>query len=111
MMKTLFCSWSSVIALFLFAVAAPSRGAEPAAASSPSIPTVPYPTGSHLQLVRRFFTAADGLPGDEIRSVAAARDGTALAATANGVALLEGERWVKQAGLAEVSALFAPVQG
>jgi hypothetical protein len=61
--------------------------------------------------VRRFFSAADGLPGDDIRAVVAARDGSVVAASANGVAKLDGGHWVKQAGLSEVKALFAPAQG
>ncbi len=71
----------------------------------------PYPTGSHLQLVRRFFTAADGLPGDVIRALTATRDGIVLAANDQGVARLRGERWVKESGPPGAGALFAPAQG
>src|SRR5882672_2990475 len=71
----------------------------------------PYPTGSHLQMVRKFFTSADGLPADEIRAVTVTRDGMALVAMSNGVFRLEGERWVNQSGPTEVRALFAPRQG
>ena len=72
---------------------------------------VPYPTGSHLQLVRSFFTTAQGLPSDDIRAVSVARDGIVLAAAGNGLARLEGERWPRQTGPSGVSALFAPMQG
>src|ERR1043166_3561372 len=82
------------------------RGGEAAGNGTP-----PYPTGSHLQLVRRIFTAADGLPGDGIRAVTASRDGIILAATGNGLARLKDERWVKELGPGGVGALFAPVQG
>src|SRR5437016_3021411 len=71
----------------------------------------PYPTGSHLQLVRKFFTISDGLPGDDVRAVTATRDNAVLVASGNGVARLEGEQWVKEAGPSEVTALFAPAQG
>src|SRR6267154_6096693 len=72
---------------------------------------LPYPTGSHLQMVRRFFTAADGLPGDDIRAITVTRDNVILVASSNGVARLEGERWLIQTGPAEASALFAPGSG
>src|SRR5437870_306083 len=78
--------------------------------TEPSAPT-PFPTGSHLQLVRRFFTIADGLPANDILAVTATREGAALAATGKGLVRLEGERWLKQTGPAEVHALFAPAQG
>src|SRR5205823_564964 len=82
------------------------RGSETNTSASP-----PFPTGSHLQLVRTFFTTANGLPTDEIRAVTATRDGLAIAATAKALARLEGERWVNQTGPAEVTALFAPARG
>src|SRR2546426_9230484 len=40
----------------------------------------PYLTGTHQQLVRRFFTTAEGLPADNIRAVTVTRDGLVLAA-------------------------------
>jgi hypothetical protein len=82
------------------------RGSE----AEPS-PPVPYPTGSHLQLVRRFFTTAEGLPADEVRAVAVTRDGAVLAAAGKELALLQSERWVKQKGPSEISALHAPTEG
>jgi hypothetical protein len=41
----------------------------------------PFPTGSHLQLVREFYSTADGLTGDDIRAIAVARDGSVLVAS------------------------------
>src|SRR5437867_7949274 len=66
---------------------------------------VPYPTGSHLQLVRSFFTSSNGLPADDVRAVTVTRDGIVLAAAGNALARLEGERWSKQTGPSAVSAL------
>src|SRR5207244_13218819 len=72
---------------------------------------VPYPTGSHLQLVRSFFTSSNGLPADDVQAVTVTRDGIVLAAAGDALARLEGERWSKQNGPSGVSALFAPIQG
>src|SRR5262249_49506577 len=72
---------------------------------------LPYLTGSHLQLARRFFTAADGLPGDGIRAVAVTRDGIVLAANDQGGARLQGQRWVRETGPPGAGAMFAPAQG
>jgi hypothetical protein len=69
--------------------------------------TGPFPTGTHPQLVRKFHTMADGLPADEVRAVAATRDGAVFAASAKGLARLHGERWVPEAGPSNVTALFA----
>src|SRR5437867_10558638 len=80
------------------------------AVTEPSAPT-PCPTGSHLQLLRRFFTIADGLPANDILAVTATREGAVLATTGKGLVRLEGERWLEQTGPAEVHALFAPAQG
>jgi hypothetical protein len=74
-------------------------------------PPAPYPTGSHLQLVRQFYTTADGLPGDDIRAVTVTRAGLAMAAGGSAVARLSGERWTKETGPGEVTALFAPARG
>jgi len=71
----------------------------------------PFPTGSHRQLVRDFYTTADGLSADDIRAVAVTRDGIVFAASGSGVARLNGDRWNKEAGPAEVKALLAPAQG
>src|SRR6185503_19552018 len=73
--------------------------------------TAPYPTGKHLQLVRQFYTTADGLPGEDIRAVTVTRKGLVFAASGSGVARLDGERWTKETGPVEVTALFAPAQG
>jgi hypothetical protein len=70
-----------------------------------------FPTGTHLQLVRKFYTAADGLPDDDVRAVTVTRNGTVLVACAKGLTHLDGERWVKEIGPAGVTALFAPAEG
>src|SRR5438552_7600715 len=98
--------WGCSGVILLAVQATELRGSEAEPARS-----VPYPAGSHLQLVRKFFTTADGLPADEIRAVVAARDGIVLAATSKGLARLETERWVTQSGPPEVSALHAPTEG
>jgi ligand-binding sensor domain-containing protein len=54
---------------------------------------------------------ADGLPAEEIRAVAVTRGGIVLAAAGTEVGRLESERWLKQTGPAEVTALFAPAKG
>ena len=71
----------------------------------------PYPTGTHLQLVRQFYGSAHGLPADDIQAVSVTREGIVIAASRNGAARLEGERWVKQAGISGATALFAPREG
>src|SRR6266576_936410 len=71
----------------------------------------PYPTGSHFQLVREFFTTADGLSADDIRAVAVTRDGIVLMSAGKGVERLESRRWVEQTGPSEITALFGPVRG
>src|SRR5438105_5038765 len=71
----------------------------------------PFATGAHLQLVRRFYTAADGLPSENIMAAATTRDGAVLVGTDAGVARLEGETWVRQAGINAASALFGPTAG
>lgn len=71
----------------------------------------PLPTGSHLQLVRTFYTTADGLPGNRVRAVIVTRNGAVLVACENGLSRLDGKRWVAEAGPAGVTALFAPKQG
>jgi hypothetical protein len=98
------CCWFSIL---LLALQTTELQSAETGASGPA----PYPTGSHFQLVREFFTVAGGLPADEIRAVAVTRDGIVLVTAGKGVARLESERWVEQTGPAEVTALFAPVQG
>ena len=71
----------------------------------------PFPTGSHRQLVRNFYSMADGLPADEIRAVAVTREGAVLAAAGEAVARLDNGRWVKETGPTEVAALFTPEKG
>ena len=71
----------------------------------------PFPTGSHLQLVRTFYTTADGLPANRVRALAATRNGAVLAACENGVSRLDGTHWVAESGPVGVTALFAPTQG
>ena len=72
---------------------------------------VPYPTGTHLQLVRDVFNTANGLPANEIRALTVNREGTVLVGVGKGLVRLESERWVIESGPAGVSALFAPEQG
>ena len=72
---------------------------------------IPFPTGAHAQLVRKFYTTADGLPGDEIRAVALTRDGAVLVSAGNGMARLDGGRFEVQTGPANVRALFVPGAG
>jgi hypothetical protein len=81
------------------------------AVSVETIRQAPFVTGSHLQLVRRFYTTADGLPADEIRAVAVTREGVVLAVGKDRVARLEGDRWLQQAELSGISSLFAPRVG
>ena len=71
----------------------------------------PGPAGEHLQLVRTFFTTADGLPADDIRAVAVTRGETVLVADGKTVARKDGDRWTREAGPMGVSALFAPAKG
>ena len=61
-------------------------------AQNPTGPA-PFPTGHHPQLVRQFYTTADGLPGDDIRAVTVTRDGIVFASSGSGLARLDGERW------------------
>ncbi|MCI0332780.1 MAG: hypothetical protein L0228_06115 [Planctomycetes bacterium] len=70
-----------------------------------------FPTGTHLQLVRTFYDTADGLPSQDIRAVTVTRSGAVFVADGYDVARLDGERWVKETGPADVAALFAPTQG
>jgi len=72
---------------------------------------IPYRTGSHLQLVRTFYSAANGLPADPVRAVAVTREGATLAGCGSGLVRLEGERWLRENGPSEVTALFAPRAG
>jgi hypothetical protein len=72
---------------------------------------VPYATGTHLQLVRQFYTTGDGLPADEIRAVTVTRDARVFAATPKGLVGLDAGRWGNQSGPSGVAALFAPGAG
>jgi hypothetical protein len=65
----------------------------------------------HFQLVREFYTTADGLAGDEIHAVTVTPNGAVLVASKNGLTRRDGEQWVKESRPAEVTALFAPGQG
>lgn len=49
--------------------------------------------GRFPQEVRRFMTTADGLPSNDVRSVAIAPDGTVYAATARGLARYSQGKW------------------
>jgi len=71
----------------------------------------PFPTGPHLQLVRDFHTAADGLAGDDVRAVTVTPGGIVLVACKGGLARRDGEQWIKESGPADVTALFAPNHG
>src|SRR5690242_8638550 len=74
---------------------------------------IPYPTGAYLQRERKFYAAAEGLPGDYIQAVAVTRDGSVIAAVSNYVAQLNGDgtHWSVVARPTGVSALFAPHEG
>src|SRR5436190_24071744 len=50
---------------------------------------LPYQTGSHLQMVREFFTTSNGLPANEIRAVTVTREGAVLVAGGRSLARLE----------------------
>src|SRR2546430_2877183 len=78
---------------------------------TPESKSLPYPTGSYLQRVRKFFTSADGLPGDDIQALTVTREGVAFAAASNQLARLQGERWNLESAPADVTALFASRQG
>lgn len=80
-------------------------------ATAAEIPAPPYLTGSHLQLVRKFYTTADGLPSDDIRDATVTRNGGVFAATGKGITRFENDRWIKETGPSGVTALFAPAQG
>ncbi len=95
----LFLAWS---ALSLTAVAGGEAGE-----NAP----IPFPTGAHAQLVRKFYTTADGLPGDEIKAVALTRDGAVLVSAGDGVARLDGGRFEVQTGPVNSRALFVPGAG
>jgi len=74
------------IASLAFAVlAAAARGDERTALS--------VPAGLDSAEVRETFTAAQGLPSDDILSLAVAADGTIAAGTPEGLALFDGARW------------------
>jgi len=71
----------------------------------------PFPTGSHRQLVRRFFTMTNGLPGDEIAAVAVTRNGGVFAAAGGGVVTLREGGWTSETGPVEITVLFVPTKG
>jgi len=74
-------------------------------------PGTAFPTATHQQLVRTFYTTADGLPADEVRAVAVTHDGVTLAAAGDAVVRLDNGRWVKETGPTAVTALFTPAKG
>src|SRR5262245_47900651 len=112
-MKSRIASWSWFGLVALHAVQYNSGAAPP----QPSSPTTyrgiapPFPTGTHLQLGRQFFSAANGLPSDDVRAVTVTRDGTVFVATGKGLTRLENEQWITQTGPAGVNALYAPGEG
>ena len=58
--------------------------------------------------MRQFYTGAEGLPADQIRSLAVTREGLVIVAASNSVSRLEGDRWNAVNGPAGVTSLFAP---
>src|SRR6266566_112605 len=94
-----------------FAILLPWLGSGLLGAEVKAAVPAPYPTGTYLQRVRRFFTVSDGLPANEIRAVIVSRGGRVIVAAGNRVAQLEGDRWREQPGVSNVNALFAPSQG
>ena len=79
--------------------------------SNAALGGAPFPAGEHLQLVRTFYTTANGLPVEDVRAVAVTRGGVALVADTKVVARKDGERWIRETGPAAVSSLFAPAKG
>jgi len=72
-----------------------------------------YLTGTHLQLVREFYAAEDGLPSNEIRAVAVTRGGTVLAVAGNSVVRTKRgaglrKEWIADTGPSNVTALLGP---
>ncbi len=53
----------------------------------------PYHVGTFLQPVRKFYTIADGLPSNNVRSLALDGQGRVYAATDKGLAVLDGQQW------------------
>jgi len=89
-------------ALFLSPTAVGGASLPPEAAPNP-----PFPTGTHWQLIRRFYATAQGLPSDDIRAAVLTREGVLLIAAGEAVVRKDGDRWVKEAGPSAVTALFA----
>lgn len=54
--------------------------------------------GRFPQEVRTFYTTSQGLPSDDVRSVAIASDGAVFAATSNGLARFDAGQWRSVAG-------------
>lgn len=101
-----------IVCVFFLSANGESAEAKTAAnAESRTAMAIPYPTGSHRQLVRKFYSTMDGLPADEVQAVALTREKVVLMAGSNVVARLDGDRWRKETGLSAVTALFAPARG
>jgi hypothetical protein len=59
---------------------------------------LPLPTGTHLQLVRRFYSAIDGLSSNSVSALAVSRSGVVRAAAGGQAARLDGDRWIAEPG-------------
>jgi hypothetical protein len=83
-----------LLAAFLAAAAQPAPAFGQAEAKPAAVKV-----GVFTQEVGRSWTTADGLPSDDVLSVAVTPSGTVYAGTAAGLARLEKDRWVAVAGL------------
>lgn len=81
----------AVVTMVMLAAAEPSGALDRSA--DPEGGPLAVRVGAFGQEVRRFYATADGLPSDDVRSVAVGADGTVYAATAEGLALLRDGRW------------------
>jgi len=61
--------------------------------SQSALPAKSIHVGTYQQEVSTFYSAEEGLPSPDVKSVAIAEDGTVYAATAAGVAKLQDNRW------------------
>ena len=66
--------------------------------------------GTFMAEVRTFYTAAEGLPSDDVRTVTI-RDGTVYAGTASGSARLSGGKWIAAPAPVERAPALAGLEG
>lgn len=94
-----------------FVVLSFSRSSDAASLANTDIDPVPYQSGHYRQLVRKFYTSADGLSTNSIVAVAAARNGAVFATSGGSLARLQNDRWQIEEGPTGVSAIFGPAAG